>query len=61
MGIAARRGIPSQKKSGVYIIAPPSPSIEKRTAIRNAIMMMGNMSMILPKHIEGLIMLGRNI
>src|SRR4030067_308559 len=36
MGIAARRGRPLQYKSGVYIMAPPRPSREKRTAIKNA-------------------------
>jgi len=47
MVIAEIGAIPSKIKSGVYIIAPPSPSMEKSTAIRNAIMMMGNMSMML--------------
>ena len=61
MGIAQRGGIPSKIKSGVYMIAPPRPIMEKMTAIRNAITMIGNMSIILPKYIEGLIMLGRNI
>lgn len=47
MVIAERGWIPSKIKSGVYIIAPPSPSMEKRTAIRKAIIMIGNMSIIL--------------
>lgn len=36
IGIAVRRGRPIQKKSGVYMIAPPRPSIEKTTATKNA-------------------------
>lgn len=57
IGMAVRRGKPSQKKRGVYMMAPPSPSIEKSTDIRNVMNIRRIKSIRSCKSIPGFIML----